>query len=74
MDLKEVLALGVEDDMPISVDARRLENITVEKPTEVVQLLAIHEDEAEVEKCALDDKTDDLITLPYGKTNDYLEV
>lgn len=74
MDLKEVLALGVEDDMPISVDARRFENITVEKPTEVVQLLAVHEDEAEVEKCALEDKTDDLVALPYGKTKDYLEV
>ena len=42
MDLKEVLALGVEDDMPISVDARRFENITVEKPTEAVQSLAGH--------------------------------
>ena len=74
MDLKEVLALGVEDDMPISVDARRFENITVEKPPETVQLLAVHEDEAEVEKCALEDKTDDLVALPYGKTKDYLEV
>lgn len=74
MDLKEVLALEVEEDIPVSVDARRLENITVEKPTEAVRLLAVHEDEAEVEKCVLDDKTDDLVVLPYGKTKDYLEV
>ena len=74
MDLKEVLALEIGNDIPVSVDARRLENITIEKPTKAVQLLAAHEDEAEVKKYVLDDKTDDLVTLPYGKTKDCFEV
>lgn len=74
MDLKEVLALEIEEDIPVSVDARRLVDITVERPTEAVQLLAVHEDDAEVEKYVLDDKTTDLITLPYGKAKDYLEI